>query len=114
MKVTTAKQADPPGDRTAVTETADPETTYSINTTNNASGQAGKSGAITKVKKGAKPKLSAKERKERSVCDYSFWISKFSSPSSPRLQLRRLFLVCRLNSGVAIQFVLVFLVLLSP
>jgi DASH complex subunit DAM1 len=75
MKVATihnAKlEADLLGDRTTMTETADPEVTYSTN----ASGQPPKSGGTAKVKKGAKPKLSAREKKERGVRAYSpgYW-----------------------------------------
>jgi DASH complex subunit DAM1 len=59
------READQPGDRTSIT---DPETTFAANSTNNASGQAsGKSGTTTKVKKAAKPKLTAKQKKERSI-----------------------------------------------
>lgn len=60
-------EAEGAGDRTAMTETTEFETTYAANTTTNISGQSGKVGAAPKKKSG-KPKMSAKEKKERSVC----------------------------------------------
>lgn len=53
-------------DRTAMTEVTDVETTFANNVTTDTSMQTSKSVSIPKKKLG-KPKLSAKEKKERSV-----------------------------------------------
>ncbi|KAF9460447.1 hypothetical protein BDZ94DRAFT_1265916 [Collybia nuda] len=60
-----AREAQAAADRTAMTEATEAEITYTANTTTNTSGPI-KSGGITK-KKAGKPKLSAKEKKERSL-----------------------------------------------
>jgi len=53
-----------------MTETTEQEMTYAANTTTATaiSGASGKSGVKMTKKKGAKPKLTAKEKKERNVC----------------------------------------------
>ena len=58
-------------DSTAITDVTDAETTDTIHTTTITSGQTGKivTGTVPKKKVG-KPKLSAKEKKERSVSVY--------------------------------------------
>ena len=66
LKARAASRDDAAGDKTTMTEATDTETTYAGITTTNVSGHSGKSGMGTK-KKNAKPKLSAKEKKERSV-----------------------------------------------
>ncbi|KAF5376029.1 hypothetical protein D9615_007768 [Tricholomella constricta] len=52
--------------RTAITEVTEAETTFSGNVTTNTSSQTSKSGLLTKKKPG-KSKLTAKEKKERSL-----------------------------------------------
>jgi len=54
---------------TETTETTEHEITYAANTTTATaiSGASGKSGVKMAKKKGAKPKLTAKEKKERNV-----------------------------------------------
>lgn len=59
-----AREAQAAADRTAMTEATEAEITYTANTTTNTSGPI-KSGGTKK--KAGKPKLSAKEKKERSV-----------------------------------------------
>jgi DASH complex subunit DAM1 len=57
-------------DKTVMTETTEPEMTFEANTTTTTTATSGVSGkSATKVvkKKGAKPKLTAKEKKERNV-----------------------------------------------
>ncbi|EGO04007.1 hypothetical protein SERLA73DRAFT_175733 [Serpula lacrymans var. lacrymans S7.3] len=62
-------KAPPPSDidpdKTTYTDTAEGETTYTIGTTTNASANTAK--PATKPKKKGKPKLTAKEKKERSL-----------------------------------------------
>ncbi|GLB44102.1 putative DASH complex subunit Dam1 [Lyophyllum shimeji] len=53
-------------DRTAMTDVTEAETTFPGNVTTNTSGQTAKSATASKKKPG-KPKLSAKEKKERSL-----------------------------------------------
>ncbi|KIM86127.1 hypothetical protein PILCRDRAFT_334292 [Piloderma croceum F 1598] len=56
-------------DKTTMTETTEQEMTYAANTTTATalSGASGKSGMKMVKKKGAKPKLTAKEKKERNI-----------------------------------------------
>jgi DASH complex subunit DAM1 len=56
-------------DKTTITETTEHEMTYAANTTvaTTVSAASGKSGTKTVKKKGGKPKLTAKEKKERNV-----------------------------------------------
>jgi hypothetical protein len=56
-------------DKTTMTETTEHEMTYAANTTTTTalSGASSKSGGKMVKKKGAKPKLTAKEKKERNV-----------------------------------------------
>ncbi|KAF5314703.1 hypothetical protein D9611_007217 [Ephemerocybe angulata] len=64
-----ARRARHLADQSAFTEMTEPDTTYMGNTTTatGASAASGKSGSIPKKKVGAKPKMTAKEKKERSM-----------------------------------------------
>ncbi|KAF6744695.1 hypothetical protein DFP72DRAFT_825215 [Ephemerocybe angulata] len=64
-----ARRARHLADQSAFTEMTEPDTTYMGNTTTatGASAGSGKSGSIPKKKVGAKPKMTAKEKKERSM-----------------------------------------------
>jgi DASH complex subunit DAM1 len=67
-KAAAQQNADAVADRTTMTEvSSDAEMTYTANGTTSNSGHAVKTGMGLKKKPG-KPKLSAKEKKERSVC----------------------------------------------
>lgn len=87
-------------DRTAMTEATEAEITY---TTTNISGPYGKSGAMPKKK--AKAKLSAKEKKERSVSSIAEYITAILTVDVCRLRSRESFHACRLNSVAVIQCV---------
>lgn len=54
-------------DRTAMTDFTDAETTYAANTTTNFSAHSSNKSGLPTKKKVMKPKMSAKEKKERSV-----------------------------------------------
>lgn len=63
-------------DRTALTEVTDAEMTYTINATTSSSGNTIKTATGTgPKKKPGKPKLTAKEKKERSVNAFSLFVS---------------------------------------
>lgn len=70
-----AREAEAVADRTAMTEVTEAEMTYAGNITTSTSAQTVKSAPGAK-KKVAKPKLSAKEKKERSV--HLFFLFCFS------------------------------------
>jgi DASH complex subunit DAM1 len=113
-----ARQARHLADQTAFTEMTD--TTYLGNLTTATGTTAGtttsgKSGAVPKKKPGAKPKLSAKERKERSVSRYDRRRCRCACSNYPtRWKLSELCLACPSSSVAVIQYVLVNAFVLPP